>query len=99
MADHSTPLDDPTHEHQLRAEMTAACAVRYTANDLRAQPTLATGQADDLKLEHRGLRYWLSRCGVEDGEPCEDKVSVEAFDGNRWVTILAYDGQTGLDVE
>lgn len=72
--------------------------LRHTADDLRAQPTLSKSQADDLKLEHRGLRYWLARTGLADGEPCEDKVSVEAFDGDRWAVVLTYDGQTGLDV-
>jgi hypothetical protein len=46
---------------------------------LRGRRTLCQGQADDLKLETPGLRLWLSRCGILDGEPFEETVSVEAL--------------------
>jgi hypothetical protein len=71
---------------------------RYTAAELEAMPTLATGQADDLKKEgedDRGrFRIWLSRCGVEDGEPYPNKVTVERYDvlTQRWVEDERYPG-------
>lgn len=50
---------------------------RYTAEQLRGLPTLAVGQADDLKIERAHTRVWLSRCTVGDGEPYNNKVTVE----------------------
>ena len=52
---------------------------RFTLAELQAMPTLSVGQADDLKLEGEGHRVWLSRCGVADGEPYPNKVTVERF--------------------
>jgi len=49
----------------------------YTLAELEALPTLLEGQADDLKIETEGVCIWLSRCGIEDGEPCANKVTVE----------------------
>ena len=50
--------------------------------------TLSTGQADDLKLERNGYRYWLARCGPEDGE--EWQVHVERLVDGCWVPLLSY---------
>jgi hypothetical protein len=59
-------------------------------------PRLAQGQADDLKVDTgTGTRVWLSRCGVADGEPFENTVTVEQYDGQRWVTAERYCGDTG----
>lgn len=61
---------------------------------------ITSGQADDLYLEttignpHTQLRYWVSRCGVEDGEPCDSKVTVEALINGRWEEVLCYCGDT-----
>ena len=46
-------------------------------------PTLCVGQAADLKVDHGNIRIWLSRCGVADGEPYENKVTVEEYDNNK----------------
>lgn len=48
-------------------------------------PTLAQGQADDLKFEDGGLRVWVSRCGLEDFEL--DPVKVEHLIDGRWVDV------------
>lgn len=53
----------------------------YTLSELEILPTLATGQADDLKIEKENRRVWLSRCTVEDGEPYNNKVTVEKLKG------------------
>ena len=69
---------------------------RYTAQELKAMPTLSTGQADDLKIEDEDTdgpyRVWLSRCGVEDGEPYPNKVTIERYDGDRWYDAQTYPG-------
>lgn len=70
---------------------------RYTANELRDLPTLATGQADNLKLEftdpyHGEVRVWLSRCGVEDGMPYDDIITIENLAEGRWVQVDQYPG-------
>jgi hypothetical protein len=63
---------------------------RYSLAELEALPTLAEGQADDLKIETGEYRVWLARTGVEDGEPFDNKVTIEAdFDGT-WQTIATY---------
>ena len=69
----------------------------YTAEELRAMPTLSTGQADDLKIERLdggGLRVWLSRMTVEDGMPYDDQITIEEYNhrDGRWVTIDEYQG-------
>ncbi len=63
---------------------------RYTLKELQVLPTLATGQADDLKIDTGSVRVWLSRCTREDGEPYDNKVSVEEYQNGRWVTIEQY---------
>lgn len=57
----------------------------YTLAELEALPTLATGQADDLKVETENRRVWLSRCGVEDGEPYPNKATVEKLTGGEYI--------------
>lgn len=62
---------------------------------LESLPTLCVGQADDLKYESDGIRIWLSRCGIGDGEPYEEAASLEYLvngcwqDGGRWDAELA----------
>ncbi len=53
-------------------------------------PTLHQGQADDCKIDNGQHRVWLSRCGVEDGEPYDHKVTIEALIEGRWETIGEY---------
>jgi hypothetical protein len=61
-------------------------------DDLIDRPTLATGQADNLKLDTGQTRYWVSRCGIEDGEPFAETVHVERLIDGRWETVHTYDG-------
>ena len=50
------------------------------------------GQADDLKYESPGkYRIWLSRCGVADGEPCENKATVEIWLNGKWIESEVYE--------
>lgn len=64
------------------------CAPRgYSLSELEALPTLSVSQTDDLKIENKtsGFRVWLARTGVDDGEPFDNKVTVECYD---WVSRL-----------
>lgn len=63
----------------------------YSLAELETRPTLATGQADDLKVEGVGIRIWLSRCGIEDGEPCDNKVTIEEYRDGRWTEVGWYE--------
>lgn len=65
---------------------------RYTADELRNLPTLATGQADDLKVDTGDTRVWLCRCGVADGMPYENAISVESLVDGQWVDVEMYRG-------
>jgi hypothetical protein len=56
-------------------------------DELKALPVLAQGQADDLLIESDGERVWLSRCSTEDGEPWDNKVTVERYVGRAWVEV------------
>lgn len=65
--------------------------VTHSLSDLKALPTLSVGQADDLKIDTGNRRVWLSRCTVEDGEPCNNKVTIEEYDGDLWTEIGWYE--------
>lgn len=65
---------------------------KYTAAYLRDLPTLAVGQADNLKIETTDTRVWLCRCGVADGMPYENQITIECLIGGRWVAIDKYEG-------
>lgn len=71
---------------------------RYRYAELADMPTLAVGQAEDLKVETTTLtgqpcRVWLSRTGPADGEPFRHTASVETFDQrtSQWNTLYQYD--------
>ncbi len=67
--------------------------MRYTAKYLESLPTLATGQADNLKIDDgNGVRVWLSRCTVADGEPYDNKVTHERLENGRWLETDVYEG-------
>lgn len=67
-------------------------AKRYTAEQLRRMPTISTGQADDLKVESDCERVWICRCGVTDGMPYDDAVSVENLKDGKWIETDLYRG-------
>lgn len=70
----------------------------YTLASLQSLPTIVTGQSDDLKIEGKFVfhgrsvykRVWLSRCGVEDGEPYPNKVTIEVLSDTGWQTIATF---------
>ena len=63
---------------------------RFTKQELERMPTLCVGQADDLKFEGDGVRVWLSRCDEADGEPYDNKVTVEKWVNLRWTEVQTY---------
>ena len=67
---------------------------RYTLAELEAMPTIATGQAYDLKVETSSERVWLSRVGVDDGMEYDNQVTeeVKGPDG-IWTVYATYEAQ------
>lgn len=74
---------------------------KYTLEELQALPTLSQGQTDDLKIENKSNRVWLSRMTIEDGMPYNNQVTVEkfirspkkAFLGGKWETVHEYEAK------
>ncbi len=60
----------------------------YSVSELKKKKTLAVGQDANLKVDNGTLRYWLSRCGPEDG--AEYPVTVEKLEKGRWVVVHQY---------
>lgn len=64
----------------------------YTADEIRDLPTLATGQADNLKIDTGEMRVWLCRCGIADGMSEEDMITIEELQDGCWITVSEYPG-------
>ena len=69
--------------------------MEYTLDELEGNPTLCVGQADNLKIDTGTLRVWLSRCTVEDGEPYNNKVTIERLHNGSWYTWNTYQAKGG----
>jgi len=65
-------------------------AERYTRAELESLPTLAVGQADNLKIDDGSTRVWLCRCGIADGMALDALVTVERLTESGWVTVDEY---------
>ena len=65
---------------------------QFSAQELEGMPTLCTGQADDLKYDDGKTRVWLSRCTKDDGEPYNNKITIERLRGGRWEIEDEYPG-------
>src|SRR5438105_294280 len=61
------------------------------ADDLHDLPTLSTGHFDNLKVDDGTYRVWLCRCGIDDGMPCDNLVTVERLQGGAWHETYAYE--------
>ena len=53
-------------------------------------PTLCTARADNLKIDTGSMRVWLCRCGIADGMPYDNQVTIEHLKGGRWVETAIY---------
>ena len=62
----------------------------YTLAELQALPTLVRAWTSDLKATSKTKRVWLSRMTVADGEPYNNKVTVELYANGSWNPILTY---------
>ena len=57
---------------------------------LESLPTIHSGHFDNLKVDTGSLRVWLSRCGVADGMPYDNQVTIEHLKNGRWVETAIY---------
>jgi hypothetical protein len=62
------------------------------ADMLDTLPTLATGQAHNLKVDTGERRVWLARTGLDDGEPFARTVYIEELTDGRWLDVGYFDG-------
>jgi len=62
----------------------------FTLDELESLPTLSVGQADNLKVDTGTVRVWLSRCTVDDGEPYNNKVTIECLNDGVWQRRKTY---------
>ncbi len=53
------------------------------AHSLEQMETITQGHTANLKIDDGKSRYWLNRCGPEDGET--HRVDVEELQNGRWV--------------
>lgn len=61
---------------------------QYDVDDLARLPTLSQGQAEDLRVDEGGVRWWLSRVGPEDGQ--DYPIGVEVCVRGRWSEVHRY---------
>jgi hypothetical protein len=64
--------------------------MKPTLSELKNLPTLHSGQFSDLKAETDDTRIWLSRSTTEDGEPYNNKVTIEKFIDGTWIITEEY---------
>lgn len=71
---------------------------KYSLAELEAFPTIHQGQYADLKCEFSNMkiRIWLTRTGVDDGEPYDNKVVVECYITDKWVTVDEYEATNDI---
>jgi hypothetical protein len=65
--------------------------------ELEALPTLIEGQADDCKIQTDTERVWLSRCTEADGEPWDNKVTVERYIAGSWVEVEWWEAKVAFE--
>lgn len=68
--------------------------MHFTFQAINRLPTIRQGQTDDLKFESATQRVWLSRLTTEDGQPYDNQVTVERFNGESWETVEQYEAET-----
>lgn len=52
---------------------------KFKLKQLEKMPTLHQGQFDDLKVETKDTRIWLSRMTIEDGMEYNNQVTEEKY--------------------
>jgi hypothetical protein len=67
----------------------------YTLAELENLPTISQGQMDDLKIQTKYIRVWLSRMTKDDGMPYDNQVTIERLNSSyNWVTISQFQAKT-----
>lgn len=72
--------------------------VKIPLSILRRVDPISQSQFDTLYFESYdvegfdGVRYWVSRCSVADGEPYNNKVTIEVLTDGRWENYISYNG-------
>lgn len=56
-------------------------------DELEKLPTISEGYTCDLKIESDTERIWLARTGILDGEPFNNKVTIERLIDGRWIEV------------
>lgn len=70
-----------------------------TVDELDDLPTLATGQTCDLKYDKDGVRLWVARTDVSDGEPFDRTVYIEhRYPDGSWVDHAYYNGDNPEEI-
>lgn len=64
----------------------------YSAQQLSDMPTLGMAHTANLKIDDGERRVWLERTGVADGEPFDNKITVERLLEGTWITVAEYPG-------
>ena len=71
--------------------------MQFSLEELTAIPTMSIGHMDDLKIETKTQRVWISRMTIEDGQPYNNMVTVERLEyiNNvpRWQTYKTYEAK------
>ena len=62
----------------------------FSLEELESMPTLCISQSDDLKVDNGAFRFWLCRCGVDDGMESDNIVTVEKFINGYWKEYYKY---------
>lgn len=62
----------------------------FSLQELESLETLSSGHFDNLKLESKNCRIWLSRMTIEDGMPYNNQVTEEKLVEDGWVIVDQY---------
>ena len=71
-------------------QMHALYQEKWTVNRLSNMATIHVGHTCDLKYETGTVRIWLARTGVADGEPYNNKVTIERLIEGQWATFAQF---------
>lgn len=63
---------------------------KYTLTELENMPTITQGQFSNMKYDDGETKILLSRCTIEDGEPYNNKVTVEKLINGNWTITETY---------
>ena len=65
--------------------------IDLSADELENMEAIVQGHADDLKIDDGRFKVWLCRCGIEDGMPYDNAVTIETVIEGKYVEVLMYE--------